>query len=82
MAALLAEHELPLTELRAGHRSLEEIYLRVAGSSADGTARPDEDPPSAPRSAAGRGAGREDIGVPGPGHGCDDWRRSRGPRCR
>ena len=38
VARWLGEHDLPLTELRAGRRSLEEVYLRVVGAGGEGDA--------------------------------------------
>ncbi len=49
LAGWMAEHDLPLAELRAGGRSLEEIYLRVTRG--DGDAGPPE------RREGARGAG-------------------------
>ena len=54
VAGWLAEHELPLTELRAGRRSLEEIYLRVVGSSGDRAAPSGAQGPSSARRSARR----------------------------
>ena len=59
ITAWLAEHDLPLADLRAGRQRLEDVYLRLT---ADGAPRQTSSPPA----SSGAGSGSTTEGEPGP----------------
>ena len=60
LTAWLAEHDLPLADLRAGRQSLEDVFLRLTRTTADasGAESDGRDGPASPSSRRSRGRGR------------------------
>jgi len=71
LTAWLAEHDLPLADLRAGRQSLEDVFLRLTAERPGDAGEPggDEDGATAPRGRRGRRARRQAARRAGDGGG-------------
>lgn len=58
LTAWLAEHDLPLADLRAGRQTLEDVFLELTAAAAGADTEADADEPSAARPGRGRNRSR------------------------